>query len=215
MGIISPGEIYTVSTIITCCGINFCMMAADKRKSFQSGDESIVLDDNTEKIFRVNNNILFGGSGVFWGNEKIYEPIKDRMNDRLTIVDAVKMTEDYMYNNLAFVRALKRYYFISGRDDDGIYYLVRVCLREKDKCVHTDSFVPMRKDQKAYMIALPKSMESDENATRFNQMLDKAVGGAESLPDLYLESAKIIRTVEKEDTSKSVDGGISFLSIHD
>lgn len=197
------------------CGVNYCLLASDKRVTFRNNTDHIEVDDSFEKIFKVNDNVIFGGTGSFWGNEDVYEPIKSRMNDRLSIVDAVKMTEQFMYDNLVYVSLMKRNYFITGKDEDDIYYLVRVSLNEEERSVQTISYVPKDLKQNATMLVLPHSLGDIRQAKKYNKMLNDSVKIASVLPDIYLGCSKIILSVSNDDPSYIVGDKLSFLSIHD
>ncbi len=190
---------YSASIAVAICGMDFCMLATDVKTK--------------QNIIKVNDNILFGGVGNFWNDEEIYEPIKHRMNDRLSIVDAVELTEKYMYDNLAYVMTMKRNYFITGRDNDGIFYLIRVSLNEEEKSVQVISYVPKDKKQLANMIALPNSLNDIAYVSKYNSMLNMICRDSEYIPDVYLGCAKIIKEAAKDDTSQSISDKLSLLTL--
>jgi len=110
-----------VSLIISVVGTNFCMLGADKRRVSIADDGSIsgVLSDNTHKIFRLSNDILYGCAGLLCKGEEYLDPFKEFIHpDKITMRTAAKALERYAAQSNTMQRT-SRQYVLCGRDNKG------------------------------------------------------------------------------------------------
>ncbi len=108
--------IYT-SAVIGVCGENFCTFFADSRKIESVGSESQVANDNTKKIFKFNEKVLFGATGLFQKDEEMLTPFKGTHRKKLTVDDTLKAAQLYakkIAGNNA-LSSLTRNYLIGGK----------------------------------------------------------------------------------------------------
>lgn len=55
-----------MSAVIAVCGTNFCTFAADRRMVIPDENTFLCANDETDKIFKVNDRVLLGMTGIFW-----------------------------------------------------------------------------------------------------------------------------------------------------
>lgn len=203
----------TTNTLIVCGGDNFCMMAADKRGVILLPDGSTAIDDSLQKIFKVNDSLLFGATGVFWPGEDICDPIKIYMNDRLTLASAYNRIASYFENNLFATMLMPRNYYLAGRDENNNFCIVRMWLNHEQKKVDRIIFAPTKDSNKMNFIAIPASLNKTDTIEKYNNLLNEVVGDSNTLPDLYLGCTKIIHSIADEDATNSVSKNVQFVSV--
>lgn len=77
--IIEDGDIKIMSAIIGICGTNFCSFIANKRmvtNKFHSPNQMVVENEDFQKIFKINENMLFGCTGYFNKYESLFDPLR-------------------------------------------------------------------------------------------------------------------------------------------
>ncbi len=88
-------DLMYMSAVIGVCGENFCTFFADSRKIESVGSEFQVANDNTKKIFKFNEKVLFGATGLFRRDEEMLLPFKGTNRKKLTVGDALKAAQLY------------------------------------------------------------------------------------------------------------------------
>ena len=84
---------YFMSAVIGVCGLNFCSFIGDRRRVTNGEKTWELIDDNTQKVFKLNNNVLFGMTGLYYTRDNILDPISSIQNLKKasvkSVVDAV------------------------------------------------------------------------------------------------------------------------------
>ncbi len=76
MCIMIDGEdVRIMSAVIAVCGTNFCTFAADRRMVIPDKNTFRCANDETDKIFKVNDRVLLGMTGIFWRWEHLTDPL--------------------------------------------------------------------------------------------------------------------------------------------
>ena len=181
--------------LIACCGLNFCMIAGNKRGK----------SEESEYIHKINDDVLYAWSGLSL-NEDALEPIKGYANDRLTLLRATELTEDYVYNHLATMMVAPRSYILAGRDEDGLFYIITVGVNKEERRVERKVLCPTDNKHIATLIVLPKSFDDPDTLKYYNKEVVQSATESETLPDLFLECVKIVRSVADSDEEINGDG---------
>lgn len=114
-----------MSAIIGICGINFCSFVADRRLTTTYEGRTKIVSDDFHKIFKINDHVLFGATGLFERIEAIVEPLGSfRKWGNLTVQDAYEAAVLYAEKHL-YTMPMARNYLVGGKDDAG-----RFCMRE-------------------------------------------------------------------------------------
>ena len=79
-----------MSAIIAVCGNNFCSFIADTRRVVSSGDRFLFGDDDTQKIFKLNSNVLYGMTGLYDTHSSILAAVSAIQDLSHACVDDVK-----------------------------------------------------------------------------------------------------------------------------
>lgn len=116
--IINSEVIRYMSTIIGVCGTNFCTLAADTRRVKPQDNGWTVVDDCTEKIFKINDSILFGAAGLFDYDEFLTAPFDGYRNkNTVTLEMACEAVLDYMEKyKFKISKYSSRNYILAGKD---------------------------------------------------------------------------------------------------
>ena len=76
---INDGVLQSMSVVIGICGTNFCTFWADGRRVVSDPETAtgyrVDGDDHYQKIFKLNDRVLFGASGVFLMGEDLRDPV--------------------------------------------------------------------------------------------------------------------------------------------
>lgn len=187
-----------MSAIIAVCSTNFCLFAADTRMvSMQNG--SLVYDnDNTEKIFKLNKNLVFGATGLFHASETLLAPFSSFADQtQITISDAQDSILSYM-NNLSPTLS-SRNYLIGGKDESGNYSLRYFHYNKASGDIETQIYKPKPPYLFAIVCALPQNLESD--AQDYQRLVGNLVNQCDTLDNLIKGLAQIIRTISERDNS--------------
>lgn len=111
-----------MSIVVSICGVNFTMMAADRRLVAldQHGRVQYVRSDEFHKIFRLNEHMLFGVTGQIAPDEELLDPFKSLCHpEAMTMRVAAKELERYAAEKIRPARQYARQYILSGKDNKG------------------------------------------------------------------------------------------------
>lgn len=187
-----------MSTVIGVCGINFCLFAADTRMVTEQNGSLVFHNDDTKKIFKINQNVLFGATGLFHANETIIKPLEFFPNPNVvTVSNAQAATLDYMRQHLSTLSV--RNYLIGGKNDSGEFSLTYLHYNKATHNIDVQVFKPVPPHSFAIICALPASLEPD--AQRYQDLVGQLVNQCTSINDLVEGLAKIIRDIADKDAS--------------
>lgn len=127
MIIVLGGVWYRVSAVIGICGTNFCTLFGDTRRTVNDGLKYSFVDDETHKVLKINDNTLYGMTGLYDAkNETITSAIDGIPNL------ATATPRDVLDNVLAYLERYKhkipklRNYIIGGKDSSGRFVMYDV-----------------------------------------------------------------------------------------
>jgi len=116
---IDDGALNRLSAIIGICGENFCSFIADTRLTANFGEDHKTISDTNQKIFKINERVLFGMTGLFWKDERILAPLNIYPDHSvITLRMAYKAVIDYIEKN-KYEMLPPRNYLIGGKDNKG------------------------------------------------------------------------------------------------
>lgn len=142
--IIDDGAIQYMSTIIGVCGTNFCTLCADSRKvAYGSGGVEVV-NDSTQKIFKLNDRVLFGAMGIFSSYESFLAPFEVYPDKSvITVRMAYKAVIDHINRNMnSICGCMFRNYFVGGKDNKGRFCIYEIHLNTETKEIETTLRIP-------------------------------------------------------------------------
>lgn len=189
MGIIYEGDWNRMSAVIGICGVNFCSFLADRRLTTTYGGETKIVTDDFHKIFKINDHVLFGATGMFERIEAIVEPLGSfrKWND-LTVQAALNATVQYAEKHL-YTMPLARNYLIGGKDETGRFCMHEVHINFEKCVVETHDRTPKPPTSNfGVSCCLPPRLtgrveeytgivgECITSSTRHKEMLEKAAG---------------------------------------
>jgi len=221
MLIMNPRTVTYMSAIIAVCGRGVCLMISDSRKMVNVGGKDPVWefhDDATQKIFKINSNILFGGVGRFWKKndheEEITSPFANAGNvQSMSVFHAADAVERYMADNIRMVDVYPRKYLLAGREHDGNLAMISIDY-DAGKCeVRRSVFRPRSDVEFATLMALPRSLTLSGLEKVAKERLEDIIHNAESVDNIILRSAELIRWIGENDIDASVGGNVNFLTI--
>lgn len=141
---IDDGVIQYMSTIIGVCGTNFCTLCADSRKVAYHSSGVEVVNDSTQKIFKLNDRVLFGAMGVFASYESFLDPFNVYPDKSvITVRMAYKAVIDYLNRNInSICGCMFRNYFVGGKDNKGRFCIYEIHLNTETKEIETTLRLP-------------------------------------------------------------------------
>lgn len=131
MIIIDPKDVFSMSTVIGICGTNFCSLIADTRKTeyITRSDGSTYSkpeNDDTSKILKVNDRVLFGIAGMFFRWDEVTAPIDSFVDKSVISVRYLyKATIEHLKQNWRAL-SLTRNYLIAGKDHSGRFLIYEI-----------------------------------------------------------------------------------------
>ena len=95
------GVVIEMSVLIGICGEEYCLLFGDTRRVRYEGGQVRVTDDQSQNIFRVNDRVLFGMTGLLAGTEALFAPLRGfRDKEAITLRLAVRAAGDYLRRSM-------------------------------------------------------------------------------------------------------------------
>jgi len=193
-----------MSAIIGVCGVSFCAFIADFRAvTFDKNDNPVFDNDHTQKIFKLNGDIILGETGRFDGNETFFSPLECFSNlNGLTITAVYSAIKEYMFGNMEILKRNKaRTYLIGGKDSSGIYTLRIIKYDNSTNKIVEEDHTPLSAKSTSYCLALPSQAQLHE--PKFTLMLEEAIRNSRTIQDVVDNSKVIIQEIAKVDSTVS------------
>ena len=193
-----------MSAIIGVCGVKFCAFIADMRVvTIDENDNENFANDNTQKIFKLNDNVLFGATGRFNRSEDFFSPLRRFSNFKgLTITAVCAAVKEYMYGNMDILKRNKaRTYLIGGKDSSGTYTLRIIKYDAANNKIVYEDRTPMSAKTTSYALALPAQAQLQE--PKFTLMLHGVIKNSTSVQHVADGARAIIREIAKVDSTVS------------
>ena len=199
-----------MSAIIAICGMNYCAFVADSRITlYDKNNTPTGVVDNAEKIFKINNNVLYGATGMFDWGETLFSPLEIFANSNGLTVNAVySAVKEYMFGNLEVLkRNQKRTYLIGGKNSSGKFLLRVLKYDAVNNKILQEDYSP--EDGVSICLALPSQAELQEE--RFREMAMQAVMDSRTDRDLVDNTARVIREIAHVDPTVSEKAMVLFV----
>ena len=192
-----------MSAIIAVCGKTFCAFVADLRLvSIDENGDIRFNNDNTEKIFKLNNQLVYGATGIFNSNETFFTPL-DFFEDYtyLTVNPICAAINEYMFSNLSMLKRNKaRTYLIGGKDNNGEFTLHAIKYDATTNTIINEDYTPSE-DGITFCLSLPsQAILYEEN---YKSMVKKAIINSSTDLDLVKNTSSVIKEIAKMDSTVS------------
>ena len=188
-----------MSAIIGICSTQFCLLVADRRLVSIQNASTVVANDDTDKIFKINNDLIYGATGVFVDGEDFLEPLKCFSSfENITLDMALNAIKDYTICNFQMIDSCNARNYILGGKQDSKYYMCIIHYNGKIKKFEFESYCSSG-DTIKYQLILPPNAVPFENQLRaeMSDMFDKA----KTIEALIIESGKLITKIATIDDS--------------
>ena len=202
--IIDNGVIMYMSTVIGICGTNFCSLCADSRKVTNDKNTVKVVNNTTQKVFKINDRVLFGATGVFKSTENLLDPLKVYPDKSvITVRTAYKAVIDYINRNKSIIDwCYFRNYMVGGKDNKGRFCIYEIHFNPDTGEVDTTLRMPSPPMFNfSISCALPLNLQGEEQ-----EYINK-VGNAISSSNTHGEMLNGIKDVIKEISKKDITVG--------
>ena len=199
-----------MSAIIAICGMNYCAFVADLRITlYDKNSNPIGAVDNKEKIFKINDNVLYGATGMFDFGETFSSPLEMFANfNGLTVTAVCSAVKEYMLGNLEVLkRNQKRTYLIGGKNSSGKFILRVLKYDAVNNRILQENY--SSEDGIAICMALPSQAELQEE--RFRRMAREAVLDSKTELELVNNTARVIREIAHVDPTVSEKAMVHFV----
>ena len=204
MYIIEPERVMYMSTIIGVCGKNICFLMSDSRKiGWKRSGEVYVQNDNTQKIFRLNDKVVYGAAGEFRDYETLTEPL-DRAGrkEMMSYEDAVQAIFDYEKVLKQRQHSAARHYIVGGKRTDGSYAMQQITWDGSTFEYKTKVYEPCDKSV-AVLIALPPALSKESQV--YLKKVENAVLTAKDRGETFQKLAGVIQELAEKDISVGGD----------
>jgi len=207
---IDDGELNRMSTIIGICGENFCSFIADTRLTAYCEEGIIADNDTTEKIFKINERVLFGMTGVFWKDEKILAPLNIYPDHSvITLRMAYKAVIDYIERE-KYEMLPMRNYMIGGKNNKGKFCIYEVQVNFKTYEAETTLRIP-EPPTTNYGISCSLPPKLCSRSDEFVGMVGNCVTSSNTHGEMIEKVSGVIGKIAESDDT--VGGSVSALSV--
>ena len=209
--IIGDGARKYMSTVIGICGTNFCSLCADSRRVVDHASGWDVADDETQKIFKINDRVLFGAVGVFETTEGLTAPFDVYPDkDAISVRMAYKAVSAYIERNVRRCWVAPRWYIVGGKDNKGDFCLYEIHLNGETGVVD----VVLRKPAPpvfnfAMTCGLPPAMLPQRQ--KYMDLVEGVITSSRTHGEMLSGIGDIIRGIAAEDMS--VGGEVMTISV--
>lgn len=195
------GVLQSMSVVIGICGTNFCTFWADGRRVVSDPETAtgyrVDGDDHYQKIFKLNDRVLFGASGVFLMGEDLRDPVN-------TIADlsnaSVKIVKNAVVNYLKTKHdpELIRNYLVGGKERDGAFVIYEITwdiVQRKARVVERR----LKQSQGGYAISMSLPIGEKQLAQKTLSAAQAMVQQASNHEDLKHKMASVIYSISRFD----------------
>lgn len=198
---INDGLLQSMSVVVGVCGTNFCTFWADGRRVVNDPESPsgyrVDGDDHCQKIFKLNDRVLFGAAGVFLMSEDLCDPVN-------TIADlsnaSAKMVKNAVVDYLKTKHdpELTRNFLVGGKERNGAFVIYEIAW---DTAQRKALVVERRLKQSRGGYAISMSLPIGEK-----QLAQKALSAAQAVvqqasdhEDLKQKMASVIYSISRLD----------------
>ena len=201
-GIIGNEVLLHMSAVIGVCGINFCTFWADGRMVSNSDGVVGVTSDHVQKIFKLNNHVLFGAAGWFDHGENIESAILDINDiDHASVNTVRNAVVSYMKAHSGILSKVKvRNYLIGGKMHDGRFIIYEVYWNNECKKIEVTERLPEPPDS-AYGISMMLPNASHEVHQYFLRRVGTSISDSMSLEQLIPKIVDVITEISIVDAT--------------
>lgn len=195
------GVLQSMSVVIGICGTNFCTFWADGRRVVSDPETAtgyrVDGDDHYRKIFKLNDRVLFGASGVFLMGADLRDPVN-------TIADlsnaSVKIVKNAVVNYLKTKHdpELIRNYLVGGKERDGAFVIYEITwdiVQRKARVVERR----LKQSQGGYAISMSLPIGEKQLAQKALSATQAMVQQASDHEDLKHKMASVIYSISRFD----------------
>lgn len=190
-----------MSILIAICVDDHVLLAADTRLTTHDKENEIeYINDDYHKVFRLNDNLLFGCGGQFFYNEPLTAPFIIKDTSTLSLEDADTCIHEYM--NVVFEKMPpfgNRSYILCGRNQDGnmclYHYYFNLATQEQDCVKHNSA----ESDKGYSCIGLPPKLTKDTD--KYLRMIENILDSSTCEQDIKNGVSKIINSVAEIDVT--------------
>lgn len=204
MYIINDRTWFNVSAVICVCGTNFCTLWGDTRRTTNVDGKWIIENDKTQKVFKLNDRVVYGVTGVFDRSETLLTPIesiKDIQHAKLTDVrDAIV---EYLNTKRDAIVDLPSNFVVGGRDSSGVFCVYEIRFNTSTREVDVTARRPTIFKNFATTIMLPKKAESFLDY--YFDQINTAVNSCRTHKELVAKVAKMTASVADLDDTVNRD----------
>lgn len=188
-----------MSVLIAICGETYAILAADSRLTINSLDNKIkIINDDYHKIFKLNDNLIFGSAGQFFYSEPLTVPFYGKDYNNLTLEEADNLIQGYMnevFNILSPIGI--RLYILCGKNKAGemCLYQYQYNLYTQEKNIY--KYNAVKSDVDYSCIGLPPKLSNklNEYDAKIQDILDKSVN-KQDIFDGLIELIEDVSTID-------------------
>lgn len=191
-----------VSAIIAVCGNNFCSFIADTRRVISSGDRFLFGDDDTQKIFKLNSNVLYGMTGLYDTHSSILAAVSAIQDLSHACVDDVKdCVLDYIEAHKYAI--IKRNYLVGGKMPDGTFRVYEIRFDPKAKRADVEVRAPLSNvlanGKSTFGISLCLPDKATEHQKFYMSKVEDAILSSRTHGEILQKAAGVIGLIAKKD----------------
>lgn len=198
-----------MSAIIGICSSKFCLFVADRRLVSINDNVITVANDDIDKIFQLNANVIFGVTGVFVDGEEFLAPFNAYSSfEGITLDQTLNSIINYTITNFKMIEGCEARNYIFGGKQEGTYYMSVAQFNDEKGVFELDTVCP-NNDGIEYRILLSPIAKPYE--AQLKQQMSKAFENARTIEELIIETVKVIGKIA--DIDKTVGRNINYFIV--
>lgn len=202
---IEDGAWSRVSAIIGVCSNNFCAFLADNRRVSYVKDGIRFEDDDTQKIFRLNDSILYGMTGVYAADETISDAIQAIKNVKHATIDDIRDTVlDYLKERKYSIPP-SRNYLIGGKMPNSSFRIYEIHMNfetfSPEVSVRAPLASALTSGKVTFGISCLLPEKARERKDYFLGRVEQAITSSTTLNEMLRKAAGVIGDIAKIDDS--------------
>ena len=201
MPILQEGSCHGMSVVIGIAGENFCSLVSDGRRMInlptaENPHMWRVDSDECQKVYRLNANVIMGGTGIFQKTETVLTPIGLADAPHTASVRVVHSAVRDFLNRHKKAIVCPRNYIIGGRENDGGFCLYQVHFDPTAQKIESHRWEP-KKNEFAVVCALPASLAGQSE--HYTDMVHECITSSRTHGEMLKKVEDIITGISEID----------------
>ena len=213
LAMIKDGVWSGLSAVIGICSDNFCSLLADTRRVVSSGSAVgswlAYADDDTQKIFKLNQSVLYGMTGLYRTSQSILDAVASITDmNRASVDDVRDAVLSYLEENKKEMPP-KRDYLVGGKMPDGSFRIYEIHMNFETYTPEVTVRAPLSRvmtgGKTTFGISCCLPIKAAEHRQFYLNKIEEAIHSSRTHREMLQKAAAVIGLISKCDDSVGQD----------